>query len=1170
MTFDEVLARVRELLEREERISYRALKRRFDLDDDYLEDLKEELIKAKRLARDEEGAVLVWTGAPPVSGSQSPAPSAQPSVLSTQTLDPKLQILDSSREAREAERRQLTVLFCDLVDSTALSERLDPEDLRVVVRAYQQTSAAVIDRYEGRIAQHLGDGLLVYFGYPAAHEDDAQRAVRTALGIIEAIQQLSFPTVRLPRPLQARIGIHTGLVVVGEIGSSEKREILALGETPNLAARLQGLAVPNSVIVSATTQRLVAGLFECQDLGPRTLKGLSTSPSVYRVIGESAARSHFEVAVSKGLTPLIGRDLEIGLLRERWGQAKRGEGQVVLLSGEAGIGKSRLVQALKEQVSSEGALRIEFRCSAYHQNSAFHPILGHLQRILQFVPHEEPQSRLDKLQRTLAVYHFPRADTFPLLAALLSLPHPAGCPPLTLSPQKQKEKTLEALVGWLVEEAEKAAVYSAWEDLHWADPSTLELLHLFLDHVPTASLLVLLTCRPDYRLSWGSRSYLTQLTLGRLGHTQVEMMIKTVTGGKSLPAEVVQQIVSKTDGVPLFVEELTKMVLESGLLSEGEDHYKLTGPLPALSIPSTLQDSLMARLDRLAPVREIAQVGATLGREFSYGLIHAVSPLDEAVLQQGLRQLVDAELIYQRGLPPQAVYFFKHALVQDTAHQSLLKSRRQQLHQQVAQVLEQQFPETIETQPELLAHHYTEASLIAQAVPYWQKAGQRAIGRFANAEAISHLTRGLELLKTSPDTPERTQQELTLQITLGMPLMNTRGYAAPEVERAYARARELCRQMGETPQLFPVLFGLWVFHFVRAELQTARELGEQFLRLAQNAQDRVLLLEAHHLLGTTLFHLGELTSAQTHFEQSIALYDPQQHRSLALLYGQDPAVVSLTYVALILWLSGSLDQALKKSHEAFTLAQDLGYPHTLAFALDLAAVLQQHNRKGQAVHERAEALSGLSTEQGFALFLARGIFFQGWALAERGRREEGIVQMRQGLATSQATGADLWQPYFLALLAEACGKIGQTEEGLTLLTEVLAAVHKTGERWCEAEVYRLVGELSLRRGERETGRAGEEEKIAHSPIHPFTHSSPEECFLKAIEIAQRQQAKSLELRATTSLARLWQQQGKRHEACNTLSEICSWFTEGLDAKDLQEAKALLQELKSSKVQPHDG
>jgi class 3 adenylate cyclase/predicted ATPase len=1079
MTFEEILTQVRELLEREGRVAYRILKRRFELNDEDLEDLKADLIDAKRLAVDEDSKVLVWAGTSPVSGSTFQVSSSQPPTPSSQTLDARRQTLDSARP--EAERRQLTVLFCDLVGSTALSEQLDPEEYREVVRAYQETCATVIRRYAGHTAQHLGDGILVYFGYPAAHEDDAQRAVRTGLEIIEALQSSPSAWYEVPSPpvaqasslhaarmaappegkelrrVQVRIGIHTGLVVIGEIGSSEKREILAMGETPNIAARLQGLAEPDTVVISGVTHRLVQGLFECQDRGLQELKGISTPLPLYRVVKESEAQSRFEAAVSKGLTPLVGREEELGLLRRRWTQAKEGAGQVVLLSGEAGIGKSRLVQELKEQIVKEGATRIEFRCSAYHQNSAFYPLIEHLQRLLHFAREDSLQTKIGKLTQTLAQYRFPQTDTLPLFAALLSLPHPEGAPPLTLSPQKQKQKTQEALVAWVVEETQKAPVYCAWEDLHWADPSTLEVLTLLLDQVPTTRLLALLTFRPEFMPPWGNRSHLSQMTLSRLGRPHVETMVEKVTRGKALPSEVVQQIVAKTDGVPLFVEELTKTVMESGLYV-GATH---ASPLPPLAIPSTLQDSLMARLDRLAPVREVAQLGAILGREFSYELLHAVCPVDEGSLQQGLRQLVEVELLYQHGLPPQATYLFKHALIQDTAYQSLLKSTRQQYHRQIAQVLEEKFSETKETQPELLAHHYTEAGLVGQAIPYWQQAGQRASQRSAYKEAISHLARGLELLKTLPDTLERVQQELVLQLALGGPLIATKGYASPEVGKSFTRARELCQQRGETPELFSVLGGLMTFYANRGEWQTAHELAEQLLSLAQRVQDPTFLMAGHAALGTTLFRFGELVPAREHLEQSLALYDSQQHRSLASLVGHDVQMANLSYVMWTLWVLGYPDQALKRAYEALTWAQELSHPFSLAWAFNCAASVHLFRREWQAAQERAEAAIMLATEQGFPVWRASGTIRRGKALAEQGQTEEGITQMRQGLTAYRATGGEAHLPKTLSLLAEAYGKVGQAEEGLTVLAEALAMVNKNGERFYEAEIYRLKGELTL-------------------------------------------------------------------------------------------------------------
>ena len=909
------------------------------------------------------------------------------SVLSCQLLVTAPRLLTPNPQV--GERRQLTVMFCDLVDSTVLSEQLDPEEYREVVRTYQQTSAAVIERFEGYIAQYLGDGLLVYFGYPQAHEDDAARAVRAALEIGEKISRLSAPSPVSTEEgwgeshLRIRIGIHTGPVVISEIGSKERRELLALGETPNIAARVQGQAATNTVAISAATYQLVQGLFECRELGVRSLKGISNPLSLYQVVREEVAQSRFEVAVRRGLTPLVGREQEVGLLTERWDRAKHAEGQVVLLSGEPGIGKSRLVQVIREQAEKDAALRLEFRCSPYHQNSAFYPIIEHLHRLLQFDRDDSAAERLRKLEQTLTSYQFPQADTVPLLAALLSLPHPEKYPILNFSPQRQKQKTQELLVAWLIEATEQQALYCPWEDIHWADPSTLELLTLLIEQIPTARLYLLLTFRPEFAPLWGTRSHISHLTLSRLGRGQVTQMIERVAGDRTLPSEMFQQIVAKTDGVPLFVEELTKVVLDA------ETDVGTRRAVPqSLAIPATLQDSLMARLDRLGAAKEIAQLGATLGREFSHELLRAISPLDENALQKGLAQLVDAELMYQRGVPPHRQYIFKHALIQDAAYQSLLKSRRQQLHQQIAQVLEERFAEIKATQPELLAHHYTEAGLIEQAIPYWQMAGQRAIERSANEEAINHLIIALELLDTLPDTLERSRRELTLQIALGNVSIATQGYAAPAVEKVYTRARVLCQQIGETPQLFPVLWGLWAFYIQRAEFQMARELAEQFLHLAQSAQDSALLVEAYSMLGLTLFEPGELTPAQEYTEQGIALYDAAKHGSLATLYGEDPGVLCLCYGAAAQGYLGYPDRALKSIEAAFTLTQELAHPHSLANVLYWATMVHQFRREGAAAQKRAEVLVALSTEQGFPYWLAAGTILQGWVLAVQGRGEE--------------------------------------------------------------------------------------------------------------------------------------------------------------------------------------
>jgi TOMM system kinase/cyclase fusion protein len=1144
MTFEEILDQAIAMLQRRGRVSYRALQRQFQLDDAYLQDLTAEIVEVLQLAVDQGHTMLVWTGGPSAPAPVSPPPPSMSPPDSQEPHPIPRAPASSVQHAPEAERRQLTVLFCDLVDSTALAGQLDPEDLRAVVRAYQDTCAKVIARFDGHIAQYLGDGLLVYFGYPLAHEDDAQRAVRAGLGMIEALEQLN---TRLAQErgvqLAVRLGIHTGLVVVGDVGSGTRQEQLALGETPNVAARLQSLATPNTLVVSAATFPLLGGFFACQPLGTRPVKGLAQPLAVYRVLYESMARSRLEAVGSAGLTPLVGREQESGLLQERWVQVKDGAGQVVLLSGEAGIGKSRLVQVLTAQVAAEPqAWLTPCQCSPYHQHSALYPWIDLLERVvLRFEREETPQQRLRKLEGFLVQYGLPLEEAVPLFATLLSLPLRADYAPLPWSPEQQKQQTLHALLTILLRIAAQQPVLFVIEDLHWVDPSTLEFLSLLVDQGPTARILALFTFRPDFHPPWTGRSHCTQVTVHRLPRPQAVEVIRQVAHGKALPPEVVEQIVAKTDGVPLFVEELTKMVLDSGLLQEQDDHHALTRPLPPLAIPTTLHDSLMARLDRLATVKGLAQLGATLGREFAYELLQAVAPWDEGTVRRGLQQLVEAEFLYQQGLPPQATYVFKHALIQDAAYQSLLRSTRQQYHQRIAQVVEARFPEICETQPELLAHHYTEADVLAQAIPYWQRAGQRAIERSAYVEAISHLRRGLELLSALPTTAERLQQELDLQMTLGPALMATKGHGAPDTERVYTRARAVCQQVGETPQLFSVLWGLWRYSLVRAELQSAWELGQQLLALAQRQPDPTRSLVAHQALGTVLYFRGDFSQACAYLDNGVACSDPAQERTMAVRYSIAPGVWCRAYAAQSLWFLGYPDKALRRSEEACTLAQQLEHPQSLSYAQSF--VMQLHLLRGEAhvTHAQAEALVALSTAQQSAYLMAVGMFHRGLALAAQGQGEEGVTQIRQGLMDILATGAVLVRSQFLALLAEACGKIGQVDEGLRVLAEAQAAMDESGRRNYEAEIYRLQGEFLLHQAVLDTAQA--EAYLQH-----------------ALTIARRQQAKSWELRAAMSLSRLWQRQGKYAEARELLAPVYGWFTEGFDTADLQEAKALLEAL----------
>jgi class 3 adenylate cyclase/predicted ATPase len=1162
--FHTMLSAVMWWLQHERRVTYRTLKYIFGLDDALLEEIREELA-LRQVAIDEEGKVLVWMGEAPPAVQTAAAPIQTPALPETVTatspapseLAPTTRESDTPhdepapspepiRSAPDAERRQLTVMFCDLADSTKLSQQLDPEDLREVIRAYQATSAAIIQRFDGYIAQHLGDGLLIYFGWPVAHEDDAQRALHAGRGVVEAITTTLNPRLELEKGVQltVRIGIHTGPVVVGEMGGGGRHERLATGETVNIASRLEGLAVPNAVVISQVTARLVQGAFALEDLGLHSPKGVAEPLQVFQVLGPVEAREDDE-HVTAGVPFLVGRNEEIGLLLRRWGQAKEGLGQVVLISGTGGIGKSSLVEMLRHHVRDEGLPRLAFRCSPYHQNSALYPVITHVERLLAFQRDDAPATKLDKLERVLHDYSLPHGEVVPLLAELLSVPLPEGrYPALGLTPQQQRQRTHDALVAWLLAEAERQPVLAVWEDLHWADPSTLEQLGLLLEQTPTVSILNVLTFRPEFEPPWPTRSHMTSMMLNRLERPQVEALIRHLASGKDLPTEVLKHIIARTDGVPLYVEELTKMLLRSGLLREEADHYELTGPLTSVAIPDTLQDSLMARLDQLNTAKEVAQLGAVLGREFAYEMLRGLSAQDEETLQAGLAQLVEAELLYQRGRPPRAKYIFKHALIQDTAYGSLLRGARQQVHQQIAQRLEEWFPETVETQPELVAHHYTAADCPEQAIGYWQRAGQLALRRSANHEAISHLTRGLGLLATLPETPERTQQELEFHMLLGPALMATKGYGAVEVERVYNRARQLCQQVGATPHLFPVLRGLWQFSILRAELRTAYELAEQLFHLTQQEHDAAVLPEVHRLLGEPLGWLGEFAAAHTHLEQGMAASASQQLCTQVMLYevGLHPGVTCAIFAAFALWAMGYPDQAQQHVHAALTRAQELPDPINQAFALCFAALLHQFRREEATVYARAETAIRLATEQGFAHFWALGTIYQGWALAMRNQAGTGIAQIRQGLTAYEDTGATLEQPYSLALLAEAYAHVGETEAGLTVLAEALALVAEREDCWCEAELHRLQGELLL-------------------ALPPTYAPDVEACFQQALDIARQQEAKSWELRAATSLARLWQHQDKRQDASDLLAPIYGWFTEGFDTADLKDAKALLEALR---------
>ncbi len=1042
----------------------------------------------------------------------------------------------------EAERRQLTVMFCDLVGSTELSGRLDPEDLREVMRRYQETVARVVARFEGHVAKFLGDGVLAFFGWPRAYEDQTERAVRSGLAAIDAVADLKTED---GQTLEARVGIATGQVVIGDIvGEAAMEEDAVAGETPNLAARLQAVASPGQVVIGSTTRLLIGETFELTKLSAQSLRGFTEPVAVWRVLGESNAESRFEAAHPGALTRFIGRKHELGLLRRAWQQSKSGVGQVILISGEPGIGKSRLVDAFCAELGDQGYTRITLGCSPYHTNSALFPQIVHLTRVLRWQREDGADVKLAKLEETLHDFSLPLDEAIPLFASLLSLPLPEGrYPPITVTPQQQKQQTLDATVTWLLEEAERHPVLQVWEDLHWADPSTLELLALEIEQAPTAPILNVLTFRPNFSPPWPQRTHMTPFTLNRLEQTEVEALIGQQAGGTALPEEVVEHIVDGTDGVPLYVEEMTKTFLEADFLREHEGAYRLTGPISTITIPATLQDSLMARLDRLPNIREVAQVGAVLGREFSYEMVRAICSIEETTLQNRLDQLVDAELLHQRGRPPRATYIFKHALLQNAAYQSLLKRTRQYYHRQVAELLESRYSEIVKTQPELVAHHYTEAGLAESAVVYWQNAGEQALKGSANLEAIGHLRMGLMVLKTLPRSAERDRHELTLQTTLGPALMSTRGYTAPEVGEAYSRAHELCEQVGETTALYTVLWGLRLYHLGRAEHRTALTESEQLLGLAERLSKTEYVLEAHFAFGLSSFYVGELQAAREHFDEGLRLYYPERHAPLAFRYGGfDPGVSMLAHLAWTLWALGDVEQAVARADDAQVLGRLQDNAYTLSRALYWDAVLKQFVGDWQAASARAEEAIAIANKHGFAYILAVGPILLGWALVRQGQAAEGARQVRQGVDAYRAINAKIQLPHFLVPLAEAARALGRPEDGLDVLAEAMAMVENTGERYFEAELHRLTGELLLDRS-------------------PSDHGPAEVALSKALAVARAQQAKSLEFRAATSLARLWQAQGKSTEANDLLTPVYNWFAEGFDTADLKEAKVLLDELK---------
>ncbi len=1043
-----------------------------------------------------------------------------------------------------AERRQVTVMFSDLVGSTALSARMDPEDLREVISAYQKCAAETVQRFGGFVAKYMGDGVLVYFGYPQAHEDDAERAVRAGLELIAAVTGL-----KTRASLQTRVGIATGLVIVGDlIGSGAAQEQAIVGETPNLAARLQGIAEPNMVVIAEGTRKLLGNLFELEDLGAKDLKGIAGPVWAWAALRASSVESHFEALHATGLTALVGREEELELLLRRWSRAKSGEGQVVLLSGEAGIGKSRLTAALLERLATEPHTRLRYFCSPQHTDSAFYPIIGQMERAAGLGYDDNPQAKLDKLDAVLAQSFTPRQDAA-LFAEMLSLPNDGRYPTLELAPQQRRQKTLEALTAQMEVLSQAKPVLMIFEDAHWIDPTSLEALGRAVDRIRTLGVLLIVTYRPEFEPPWIGRPHVTALTLNRLAEREISAMIDGVVGNKLLRASIRQDIIERTDGIPLFVEEMTKAVLEAESESEGR-RTAAAVPSPALAVPASLHASLMARLDRLGPAKEVAQIGAAIGREFSHALLAAVGRTPEAELGSALDRLIAAGLLFRQGVPPHATYLFKHALVQDAAYGTLLREPRRSLHARIAETLESQFAEIAENRPELLARHCTEAGLIEKAALLWGKAGQRSLERSALVEAIEQFTRAHDQIAVLPATPALRREQIKLQVTLITPLIHVKGFAAPETKAAVEQARLLIEQaeaLGEPPEdpllLFSVLYGFWAANLVAFNGDVTRELAAQFLALAEKHGTTAPMMIGHRLMGASLHFTGAIAHGRAHYDQVLTLYDPAEHRPLATRFGADSGVSALSFRSGASWLLGFPEAALADVQRAVEDARDIGQAASLMVALSVTPWTYIQCGNYAAAKAEADEAVALADEKGTVLWKAFGTMNQGCVLALSGNALDAVQTITSGLAAFRSTGATMWMPLYLSYLTGAYAALVKLDDARRCIDDAMTAVETTKETWYEAEVNRIAGEVALLSPQPDTAKA-------------------EAYFESALAVARAQQAKSWELRAAMSMARLWRDQGKRDEARDLLAPVYGWFTEGFDTLDLKEAKALLDELAS--------
>jgi class 3 adenylate cyclase/predicted ATPase len=1090
--------------------------------------------------------VSVPVAAEPVQAPEKPAPAPAAAPVSASAKPP-------NESAPQGERRQLTVMFCDMVGFTALASRVDPEVLQKIIRIYEDGCAAAITRYDGYVFQRLGDGIVAFFGYPLAHENEAERAIRAGLDIIDAFADMDVTEVG---HLEVRIGIATGLVVVA---SAEKG---AVGETMNLASRLQGIAQVDTIVVSERVKRLAGRGFEYEDLGAQNLKGISQPTNAFGISGVSDAASRFDAAQGQSeLTALVGRDQEIGLLMERWQLAQDGEGQVVLLSGEPGIGKSRILSSLRENLEAEGAKPMRFQCSPYYVNSAFWPSIENFERTLKFSRDESPESKLDKLEALIVgQYGRPQSDVR-FIANMLSIPCDARYGKSALAPQKFKDETLRTLVDITEAVAKNQPTLLLFEDAHLADPTSLEVLDLLVDRMRTVPLLIVITHRPEFQSRWSDHGHVVSLNLSKLTRAQSTALVSRVTGGKALPDDLLEQILLKTDGVPLFAEELTKSILESGELIDAGNHYDYAGSARSVTIPATLRDSLMARLDRYMPVKEIAQIGAAIGRDFSYELIAAVAPLSQSQLDSALGQFTDSGLVFRRGTPPEAVYTFKHALLRDAAYESLLKSRRQELHGKIANILDERFPETRDTEPEVLAHHYTQAELPDVAAALWLRAGQLASARSANQEAVSHLQNGLaivrkmsehnavshlqgglEIVEKMPEHATRSHMEIALNLALGPALIGNKGMVETVV-LAFERARELSEKVDSPDERFRATWGLWHFNNVRGAYNKAIDLADELMGISGEQQETGHLLQAHHASWTTKLAMGKVGEAREHSAHGRDVYDVEAHQAHRMEYGgHDPGVCSRVFSGLSLWLLGYPDQAAASADDAVELARRLEHPMSLAQSLTYGNWVYILRRDADKAGRNADEAIRVATENGVAMFIGRSQIARGWTAAQRGETETGVADIHEGLVACGQTGSRMGETWYMLLLAEihlAAGQIDKAKASIAQARDIVATI---SERWLEADICRMEGDINA----------------SLSPEHA---ADAETCYVNAIEIAQASQAKSLELRAASSLARLWKNNDRRKEAHDLLAPVYDWFTEGFETSDLKTAAALLKELR---------